>query len=38
VDFGMMIATEQMVSRYEKWIWKAAVKSKGIDQPDGKRS
>jgi len=36
VDFGMMIATEQMVPRYEKLGWKVAAQSMWIDQPDGK--
>jgi predicted acetyltransferase len=36
VDFGMMIATEPMVSRYEKLGWKMVAKSMCIDQPDGK--
>ncbi len=36
VDFGMMIATEQMVPRYEKLGWKVAAKSMWIEQPEGK--
>jgi len=36
VDFGMMIATEQMVPRYEKWGWKVAAHSMWIDQPYGR--
>lgn len=38
VDFGMMIATEQMVPRYEKLGWKVAAKSMWVEQPDGKTS
>lgn len=36
VDFGMMIATEPMVARYEKMGWKMAAQSMRVDQPDGK--
>jgi predicted acetyltransferase len=36
VDFGMMIATEQMVPRYEKLGWKVVAGSMRIEQPDGK--
>jgi predicted acetyltransferase len=36
VDFGMMIATDQMVPRYEKLGWTVAAKSMWIDQPDGR--
>ena len=34
VDFGLMIATEQMVSLYMKIGWKEVGDSLGIDQPD----
>ena len=36
VDFGLMIATEPMVPRYEKLGWKAVAKSMWIGQPDGR--
>ncbi len=36
VDFGLMIATEQMVARYEKGGWKKVAHSLLIDQPAGK--
>jgi len=36
VDFGMMIATDQMVPRYVKLGWKVAAQSMWIEQPDGK--
>jgi predicted acetyltransferase len=36
VDFGMMIATEQMVPRYLKLGWSVAARSMLIDQPDGR--
>ena len=36
VDFGLMIATEQMVPRYEKGGWKKIALSLLIDQPTGK--
>jgi predicted acetyltransferase len=36
VDFGMMIATLQMVPRYERLGWLVAAQSMQIDQPDGK--
>jgi predicted acetyltransferase len=38
VDFGMMIATEPMVPRYEKLGWRVAARSMLVDQPDGKTS
>jgi predicted acetyltransferase len=36
VDFGMMIATEPMISRYEKLGWSLAAHSMLVEQPDGK--
>ncbi len=36
VDFAMMIATEPMVSRYEKIGWRVAARSMQVEQPDGK--
>jgi len=36
VDFGLTIATEQMVPRYEKLGWEEVAKSMKIDQPDRK--
>ncbi len=36
VDFGMMIATEPMISRYEKLGWTVAARSMLVDQPDGR--
>jgi len=36
VDFGMMIATEPMVPRYEKLGWKVAAQSMWIEQPEGR--
>jgi predicted acetyltransferase len=36
VDFGMMIATEPMISRYQKLGWKVAARSMLVDQPDGR--
>jgi predicted acetyltransferase len=36
VDFGLMIATENMVSRYVKVGWEQVAKSMLVDQPDGK--
>jgi predicted acetyltransferase len=38
VDFGLMIATEQMVSRYLKIGWKQVGNSLLIDQPTGRTS
>ena len=35
VDFGLMIATEEMVSRYIKVGWKVVAQSMLVDQPDG---
>jgi predicted acetyltransferase len=36
VDFGLMIATREMVSRYQKIGWRVVAHSLTIDQPDGK--
>jgi predicted acetyltransferase len=36
VDFGLMIATQEMVSRYEKVGWKQVARSLLIEQPTGK--
>ncbi len=36
VDFGLMIATREMVTRYQKIGWKVVAHSLTIDQPDGK--
>jgi predicted acetyltransferase len=36
VDFGLMIATEAMISRYERVGWKVVAQSMQVDQPDGK--
>jgi aminoglycoside 2'-N-acetyltransferase I len=36
VDFGMMIATGEMVPRYERLGWRVAAQSMWIDQPDGR--
>lgn len=36
VDFGMMIATEPMVPRYEKLGWNVVSRTMHIDQPDGR--
>ena len=39
VDFGMMIATEPMVSRYEKMGWSVAAQSMGsISRMEERRS
>jgi predicted acetyltransferase len=38
VDFGLMIATEEMVSHYIKTGWEEVARSMMIDQPDGKTS
>ncbi len=35
VDFGLMIATKEMVPRYEKVRWMVVADSILIDQPDG---
>jgi len=36
VDFGLMIATKEMISRYKKVGWGVVAHSLMIDQPDGK--
>jgi predicted acetyltransferase len=36
VDFGLMIATDQMISHYEKDGWSEIARSLIIDQPSGK--
>jgi predicted acetyltransferase len=36
VDFGMMIATEPMVSRYQKLGWNVVSRTMLVDQPDGR--
>lgn len=36
VDFGLMIATEERISHYEKLGWRVVADSMMIDQPDGK--
>jgi predicted acetyltransferase len=36
VDFGLMIATEGMISRYEKSGWRVVANSLMMEQPDGK--
>jgi predicted acetyltransferase len=36
VDFGLMIATDQMISRYQKIGWKVVAHTLLIDQPAGK--
>lgn len=36
VDFGLMIATKEMVSRYVKAGWSVVADSLTVDQPDGK--
>jgi predicted acetyltransferase len=38
VDFGLMIATEQVIPSYEKYGWKVIAQSMLIDQPDGRRA
>jgi predicted acetyltransferase len=38
VDFGLMIATKEMISRYTKDGWRVVADSMMIDQPDGKTS
>ncbi len=38
VDFGLMIATDEMVHKYEKRGWKVAASSMLMDQPDGRRA
>jgi predicted acetyltransferase len=38
VDFGLMIATENMIRGYEKRGWKVVAQSMLIDQPDGKQT
>jgi predicted acetyltransferase len=38
VDFGLMIATENMIMHYVKFGWKLVAQSILIDQPQGKRS
>jgi predicted acetyltransferase len=36
VDFGLMIATEKMVSRYQRIGWMQVAQSLLIEQPEGK--
>ena len=36
VDFGLMIATEEMILHYNKFGWNVVSQSLLIDQPDGK--
>ncbi len=36
VDFGLMIATKEMVPRYEKVGWRVIADQMLVDQPDGK--
>jgi len=36
VDFGLMIATDQMIARYEKVGWKKVAHSLLMEQPAGK--
>ncbi len=36
VDFGLMIATEQMVSRYMRVGWREVAQGLWVDQPAGK--
>jgi hypothetical protein len=38
VDFGLMIATVEMVSRYIKEGWSVVAQTMRIEQPDGKTS
>ena len=38
VDFGLMIATEKMISGYEKRGWSVVAQSMLIDQPVGKKN
>jgi predicted acetyltransferase len=36
VDFGLMIATDQMVPKYQKKGWRVVASSMLMEQPDGK--
>ena len=36
VEFGLMIATEEMISRYAKTGWRVVANSMIIEQPDGR--
>lgn len=38
VDFGLMIATENMIGRYVRTGWKVVADGMGIDQPEGRRA
>jgi predicted acetyltransferase len=38
VDFGLMISTEEMVSRYEKIGWKVVARTMLIEQPEGRKA
>jgi len=38
VDFGLMISTEQMISRYEETGWKLVARTMQIEQPEGKKA
>ena len=38
VDFGLMIATENVIQRYEKCGWKLISNTMLIEQPDGHRA
>lgn len=37
VDFGLMIAVERMIPRYERTGWKVIAHSMLVEQPDGRR-
>jgi predicted acetyltransferase len=37
VDFGLMIATKEVVSRYHRLGWKVVAESLIMEQPDGER-
>lgn len=37
VDFGLMIATEQVIPRYEKMGWQLVADSMWIEQPEGRK-
>lgn len=37
VDFGLMLAVERMVPRYERTGWKVVGRSMMVEQPDGRR-
>jgi predicted acetyltransferase len=38
VDFGLMIATENMVGRYAKTGWRQVAGAMMIEQPEGRRA